>query len=109
LAYRNIKANTGSATKGTDGRVIKDIADMTNEQVIAMVRVRLRRYKPQSVRRVEIPKEDGKIRPLGIPTISDRLIQQSILQILEPICEEKFHNHSFGFRPNEPYCFLRTP
>ena len=100
LAYRNIKANTGSTTKGTDGRSIEDIANMRNEQVITMVRERLIKYKPQSVRRVEIPKPNGKLRPLGIPTIFDRLIQQCILQILEPICEAKFHNHSFGFRPN---------
>ena len=100
LAYRNIKANTGSKTQGTDGRTIKDIAGMTNEQVIVMVRGRLKKYSPQSVRRVEILKDNGKLRPLGIPTMSDRLIQQCILQILEPICEAKFHNHSFGFRPN---------
>ena len=100
LAYRNIKSNTGSATKGTDGKTIQDIAKMTNEQVVAMVRRRLRKYMPQSVRRVEIKKDNGKMRPLGIPTMSDRLIQQCILQILEPICEAKFHNYSFGFRPN---------
>jgi len=100
LAYRNIKANTGSKTEGTDGLTIKDIAGMTNEQVIAMVRGRLKNYTPQSVRRVEILKDNGKLRPLGIPTMSDRLIQECILQILEPICEAKFHNHSFGFRPN---------
>ena len=100
LAYRNIKANTGSKTAGTDGLTIKDIAGMTNEQVIAMVRERLKHYAPQSVRRVEILKDNGKMRPLGIPTMSDRLIQQCILQILEPICEAKFHNHSYGFRPN---------
>ena len=100
LAYRNIKANTGSKTKGTDEKTIQDIAVMTNEQVVVMVRGRLGKYMPQSVRRVEILKDNGKMRPLGIPTMSDRLIQQCILQILEPICEAKFHNHSFGFRPN---------
>ena len=100
LAYRNIKSNTGSKTKGTDGKTIQDIADMTNEQVVAMVKGRLSKYMPQSVRRVEIKKDNGKLRPLGIPTMSDRLIQQCILQILEPICEAKFHNHSYGFRPN---------
>ena len=69
LAYRNIKANTGSKTKGTDGKTIHDIAAMTNEQVITMVRGRLEKYIPQSVRRVEIKKGNGKIRPLGIPMV----------------------------------------
>jgi RNA-directed DNA polymerase len=99
LAYRNIKANTGSKTEGTDGLTIKDIAGMTNQEVITMVKRRLKNFTPQSVRRVEILKDNGQSRPLGIPTMSDRLIQACIYQILEPICEARFHNHSYGFRP----------
>ncbi|MBO5561695.1 MAG: group II intron reverse transcriptase/maturase, partial [Firmicutes bacterium] len=100
LAYRNIKKNSGSSTAGTDGKTIKDIAKWQPERVIGYVRKRLSWYKPQTVRRVEIPKPNGKTRPLGIPTIGDRLIQQCILQVLEPICEAKFYSKSFGFRPN---------
>ncbi|KGK91258.1 hypothetical protein DP73_04660 [Desulfosporosinus sp. HMP52] len=65
LAYRNIKANKGSKTKGTDGLTIKDISDRTNHQVIKMVKGRLRHYRPQSISRVEILKDNGKLRPLG--------------------------------------------
>ena len=102
LAYRNIKANHGSKTAGTDGRTIKDLDRLPAEKLVALVQRKLNWYEPQSVRRVEIPKENNplKKRPLGIPTILDRLIQQCILQVLEPICEAKFHEHSYGFRPN---------
>ena len=102
LAYRNIKANHGSKTAGTDGRTIKDLERLPDEKLVALVQRKLDWYQPQSVRRVEIPKgnDPAKVRPLGIPTILDRLIQQCVLQILEPICEAKFHEHSYGFRPN---------
>ena len=102
LAYRNIKKNTGSKTVGVNGHTIADIAKWSTEKYISYVRNRLRMYIPHKVRRVEIPKEDGsgRMRPIGIPTIEDRLIQQCIKQVLEPIAEAKFHNHSYGFRPN---------
>lgn len=100
LAYRNIKKNKGSKTSGTDKKTILDLGNGETYRTINIVRCKLNNYHPNSVRRVEIPKNNGKIRPLGIPTISDRLIQQCIKQVLEPICESKFHKHSYGFRPN---------
>lgn len=100
LAYRNIKKNTGSNTHGVDKLTIKDIADIAETLFIKIVRKRLLYYKPKPVKRVEIPKPNGKTRPLGIPTIWDRIIQQCILQILAPICEAKFYERSNGFRPN---------
>lgn len=101
LAYRNLKTNSGSNTAGTDGKSIEDIKCLKDSEVIQIVRSMLNDYKPKSVRRVYIPKPGSdKKRPLGIPCIWDRLLQQCILQVLEPICEPKFHNHSYGFRPN---------
>lgn len=99
LAYRNIKKNSGSSTKGVDGKNISYLANLESDTLIKLVQTKLKNYFPNKVRRVEIPKPDGKLRPLGIPTIIDRLIQQCILQVLEPICEAKFHKHSYGFRP----------
>lgn len=102
LAYRNLKKNHGSGTSGTDNRTIRDLERFSDEQLIAVVQRKFDWYVPQSVRRVEIPKSNNpaKKRPLGIPTIMDRLIQQCVLQVLEPICEAKFHEQSYGFRPN---------
>lgn len=102
MAYRNLKTNGGSKTPGTDGMTIQNLAQWNLDSLIKHVQKRLSWYRPQSVKRVEIPKagNPSKKRPLGIPTIMDRLIQQSVLQILEPICEAKFHERSNGFRPN---------
>lgn len=100
MAYRNIRKNAGSKTPGTDGRTIRSLDTWSTQRLIGHIQSKFNWYKPQSVRRVEIPKPNGKTCPLGIPTITDRLVQQCILQILEPICEAKFHPHSFGFRPN---------
>lgn len=100
LAYRNIKNNSGSNTPGTDKLSIEDIAKLPQEEVVQRVRKILFNYHPRAVRRKEIPKPNGTTRPLGIPCIWDRIIQQCILQVLEPICEAKFSENSYGFRPN---------
>lgn len=101
LAYRSIKKNKGSKTKGTDGLTIQHIESMTEKQYIRLVRNKLKRYTPKTVKRTEIPKQGSdKTRPLGIPCIVDRLVGQCIYQALEPICEAKFHERSNGFRPN---------
>ncbi len=99
LAFRNIKSNDGSHTAGTDGRTIESLADMPEEDFVSLIQKQFTRYVPKTVRRVEIPKPNGKLRPLGIPCIIDRIVQQCILQVMEPICEAKFYEHSYGFRP----------
>ena len=100
LAYRNIKKNKGSKTAGSDGKTIEDLNKWSISNLISHIQKRLKWYQPNKIRRVEIPKDNGKTRPLGIPTIMDRLIQQCFLQILEPICEAKFFERSNGFRPD---------
>lgn len=100
LAFRNIKSNDGSMTPGLDKKDIQWLSSKTNLELVNYVKGRLANFQPSPVVRVEIPKDNGKVRPLGIPTIGDRLIQQCILQVLEPICEAKFYQHSYGFRPN---------
>lgn len=103
LAYRNIKTNQGSKTAGTDGLTINDIGKLSPEDVVYKVNYILcgspHGYRPKPVRRKDIPKPNGSSRPLGIPCIWDRLIQQCIKQVMEPICEAKFSDNSYGFRP----------
>lgn len=104
LAYRNIKTNGGSNTPGTDKQTIATLQKLDADEVVSMVRKitvgTKHGYRPKPVRRKEIPKPNGKTRPLGIPCIWDRLVQQCIKQVLDPICEAKFSNNSYGFRPN---------
>lgn len=102
LAYRNIKRNKGSLTAGTDDQTVKDIENLKVKDVIQKIHSDINRnqgYQPKPVRRKFIPKPNGDMRPLGIPCIWDRLIQQCILQVMEPICEAQFNDHSYGFRP----------
>jgi retron-type reverse transcriptase len=98
LAYRNIKNNKGSATKGTDGRTIEHYKGWSEEKFVRYIQSKLENYHPKSVLRVDILKDyqPGKTRPLGIPCMDDRIIQQCILQVLESACEAKFHKHSYG-------------
>ena len=100
LAYRNMKRNKGSTTAGIDKKTIRDLEKIPKEKFVELVKRKMAYYKPKPVKRVEIPKPNGKKRPLGIPTIWDRVVQQCILQVLEPICEAKFFERSNGFRPN---------
>lgn len=105
LAYRNVKRNSGSQTPGVDNLTIKEIEKLEPSEYVERIRYYINGsvhgYRPKPVKRVEIPKNDktGEKRPLGIPCIWDRLIQQCVKQIMEPICEAKFNEHSYGFRP----------
>lgn len=97
-AYKHVKANKGAP--GVDGVTVDEAYEnITQNKEKWLHQIRKRRYKPQPVRRVQIPKENGKMRNLGIPTVFDRIIQQSIVQVLSPIFEEQFSKTSYGFRP----------
>lgn len=100
LAFRNLCTNSGSNTPGVDKITIKEIKAIETTDMIEKVRTMLRDYHPKAVRRKDIPKPNGSTRPLGIPAIWDRLVQMCIKQVLEPICEAKFNEHSHGFRPH---------
>jgi len=97
-AWKRVRANKGAA--GIDGMTIAQFPAFAREQW-SKVRTAIEegRYSPQPVKRVEIPKPDGGRRPLGIPTVTDRVIQQAIAQVLVPICDPTFSEWSFGFRP----------
>ena len=98
-AYKKVVSNKGVA--GVDGITVKEELDYLKENKDRILnQIRKRRYKPQPVKRVQIPKENGKMRNLGIPTVTDRIIQQAIVQIISPIFEKQFNDNSFGFRSN---------
>ena len=99
MAYKQVYKNKGAS--GVDGVTIEELFSYIREyQEEILWKIRNRKYKPQPVRRVYIPKENGKMRKLGIPCVIDRVIQQAIVQVLTPIYEEQFSNNSYGFRPN---------
>ena len=98
LAYKQVKRNKGAG--GIDGMQVDELLPYLKENRNELIEsIRSGKYKPQPVRRVEIPKENGKTRKLGIPTVVDRLIQQAIAQVLTPIFEQQFSDNSYGFRP----------
>ena len=98
LAWKRVKANKGSA--GVDGLTIAETAEYLKTHW-SRIREELHtgRYRPQPVRRVQIPKSGGGMRELGIPTVTDRLIQQALLQVLQPLIDPTFSDYSYGFRP----------
>ena len=97
-AFKRVKANRGAA--GVDGQSIADFeADLRNNLFILWNRLSSGSYFPSPVRRVDIPKADGGTRPLGIPTIADRIAQEVVRRNLEPILEPVFHTDSYGYRP----------
>ena len=98
LAWTKVKANKGAA--GVDGQSIERFAAQA-ERYLSELSMALREgsYRPQAVKRVEIPKGDGRMRPLGIPTVKDRIVQQAVRLVIEPIFESGFCDGSYGFRP----------
>ena len=97
-AYKQVYKNKGAS--GVDGVTVEELFTYIKEHKEEILwQIRNRKYKPQPVRRVYIPKENGKMRKLGIPSVIDRVIQQAIVQVLTPIYEEQFSNNSYGFRP----------
>ena len=97
---RVLKRSRGKAA-GVDGVRVRDF-EKSRESQLVQLRLELKRgtYRPLSLRRVEIPKANGKMRQLGIPCLRDKIVQEAIRMALEPIFEVEFHENSYGFRPN---------
>lgn len=102
-AYEEVRANHGAP--GVDGISVEEFGERLEENLLELVsELRARTYRPLPVKRVLIPKPDGGQRPLGIPAVRDRVVQQAVLRVLEPIFEADFSSHSHGFRPGRG-CF----
>lgn len=99
LAYKQVYKNKGAS--GVDGVTVEELFSYIKEHKEEILwQIKNRKYNPQPVRRVYIPKENGKLRKLGISSVIDRVLQQAIVQVLTPIYEEQFSDSSYGFRPN---------
>ena len=97
-AYKAVRANNGAP--GIDGETVKAFGEDLEARLLAIhQRLKARTYEPSPVRRVEIPKPDGSKRPLGIPTVGDGVVQQALLNVLQPIFDPDFHPSSYGYRP----------
>jgi len=97
-AYKRVKQNGGAA--GIDGMTVDDMAPYLKEHREELLESIMGGwYKPKAVRRVEIPKPDGGVRNLGVPTVIDRMVQQALVQVLQPLFEKTFSDSSHGFRP----------
>jgi RNA-directed DNA polymerase len=98
LAWAKVEANKGAA--GVDGQSVERFAAKADVYLTELsTALREDRYRPQAIKRVEIPKGDGRMRPLGIPTVKDRIVQQAVRLVIEPIFESGFCDGSYGFRP----------
>ena len=100
IAMAQKKVYSKKGAHGVDGVTVQDLSKYMDENWTRISQeIRDRKYRPQPVMRVEIPKPNGGVRKLGIPTVMDRVIEQAIVQVLNPICEPHFSEYSYGFRP----------
>lgn len=100
-AYQSVRSNRGARTAGVDGQTAEDFGEDRRRNLKDLRKaLKSRSFTPTEVRRTYIPKGDGRKRPLGIPTIRDRVVQEALRMVLEPIYETDFSDSSFGFRPN---------